>query len=73
MNQNNEVADCGFVTTCSGGTGCSCDAEGCSSSRHEGRELGLDGALENDGDTLIGTLVVPGASAPARITVRLTR
>jgi hypothetical protein len=65
-----EAADCGFVKTC---FDCSCDAEGCSSFRVEGRELGLDGVLANDGDTLVGTLVVQGVSAPARITVRLTR
>jgi hypothetical protein len=70
-NEPEVVVDCGFVKTCL--AACSCNAQGCHATRYKGSGLELDGVLENDGDTLVGTLVVLGGSAPERITIRLTR
>jgi hypothetical protein len=70
LNNDDEVADCGFLKTCT--AGCSCDANGCTSFRREGRGLELDGLLQNDGDTLIGTLLVPWGETD-RVIIHLTR
>lgn len=69
--------DCGKVMT--GLFACSCDESSCTSVR-ELAPLRLDGALTDDGDALVGTLILPlpnqasGNSAEMeRVTVRLTR
>lgn len=60
--------DCGFITMCR--LVCTCDASGCTSGRmFEHTKLQVDGALETDGQTLAGTLVLPDA----RATIRLER
>lgn len=68
---NGDEIDCGFVKTCL--SGCSCDAQGCDAQRYPERRLELDGVLENEGDTLGGTLVVADTNGLARVTVHLTR
>jgi hypothetical protein len=59
--------DCGFVSTCV--EACSCDAAGCTSARRDPQyELQVDAALDADGKTLVGTLLLPDVR-----TIRLQR
>lgn len=59
--------DCGKVTFCHLGLSpCDCDADGCT--RRAGG-ITLDGVLEDNGDTFVGTLKTPGVAG----TVRLAR
>jgi hypothetical protein len=63
--------DCGLIKTCL--AGCVCDETSCTSVRHPGRELVLDGSLAMDGTQLVGTLVLQGVDNGGRVTVRLTK
>ena len=65
------IFDCGLIKTCF--HGCVCDATSCSSRSDVGTAIELDGALTMNDNALVGTLVIPTAGQPARITVRLTR
>jgi hypothetical protein len=63
--------DCGLVKTCL--AGCACDETSCTSLRHQGTELALDGSLAMNGTQLVGTLVLHGVAGVDRVTVRLTK
>lgn len=60
--------DCGKLWMCSGSQICECDEEGCIS--RESKSISMDAALDDDGESLEGTLVLPEAG---RLTVRLRR
>jgi hypothetical protein len=71
----NEPIDCGLATCTSY---CTCDANGCEAMTYEqahGSPSGasFDGALEDDGGKLVGTLVLGPPNGGTRLTVRLTR
>jgi hypothetical protein len=66
--------DCGKVVLC--GFVCSCTAESCTVASKPAYATRLDGTLENDGDSLVGTLLIRSlvdGQDTERLTVRLER
>ena len=71
--EGDEAVDCDKLDLCRSRV-CNCDAEGCGavpppSESSEDFGTHLDGALQDEGDSLVGTLLTQGE----RLTVRLTR